>query len=440
MRPAATGRQKISLEERIGARWAVWLGGFALALGGIFLVQYSIEQGWLGPAVRVFLGALLAAALLAGAEWMRRHEKRDAIAGVATAHIPSILTAAGTTVAFATVYAAYALYGFIGAPLAFALLGAIGLATLAAALVHGPWLAGLGLIGSYVAPALVATAEPDYWALALYVTLVTATSFALANARAWRWLALAGVAFGVFWILPGLGEPAALSPSLAQMAAGFALAAVFIVPGFVFDRAKRGFVDLEASAPLVAYLLGTALVVLSHDHDTLALATLVVLAVATVGIALRTEAATLAVPAAASDRDARRRQLGRRWGDRLAAPGGPRPGRRRLRLRPSAWRAQPLRSSSGSSGYAVQRQLKGRLEAIIWAATAVATPIALLITCYRGDRRLRALAALCGDRSCPRRVIRSGDRAAEPERSCGRLRHGDRALRRRVGRRLSRWR
>src|SRR5262245_42484427 len=34
-------------EERIGTRWAVWVGGAALAVGGIFLVNYSIEQGWI---------------------------------------------------------------------------------------------------------------------------------------------------------------------------------------------------------------------------------------------------------------------------------------------------------------------------------------------------------------------------------------------------------
>ena len=39
----------MSFEERLGTQWAVWVGGLALALGGIFLVRYSIEQGLLGP-------------------------------------------------------------------------------------------------------------------------------------------------------------------------------------------------------------------------------------------------------------------------------------------------------------------------------------------------------------------------------------------------------
>ena len=110
---AAPAQPRMSFEERLGTQWAVWVGGVALALGGIFLVRYSIEQGLLGPGVRVFLGALLAAALIAAGEWARRTEKLAGIAGLPSAHIPSILTAAGTTVAYADVYAAYALYDFL---------------------------------------------------------------------------------------------------------------------------------------------------------------------------------------------------------------------------------------------------------------------------------------------------------------------------------------
>ena len=46
--PPAAAEQpqpELSFEERFGTRWMVWVGGLALALGGIFLVHYSIEQG-----------------------------------------------------------------------------------------------------------------------------------------------------------------------------------------------------------------------------------------------------------------------------------------------------------------------------------------------------------------------------------------------------------
>ena len=184
----------------------VWIGGLALALGGIFMVQYSIEAGLIGPGVRVFLGGLLATALIAAGEWTRRHEFSLPIASVPTANMPAMLTAAGTTVAFATVYAAYALYGFLGPAGAFVLLGIVALATLGAALLHGPWLAALGQLGAFVAPLLVSTAQPNYWALYLYLAVVTAASFALARMRLWRWLAITAVVFGVLWAFPGIDD------------------------------------------------------------------------------------------------------------------------------------------------------------------------------------------------------------------------------------------
>ena len=39
-------------EERLGTRWVVWIGGLALALGGFFMVRYSIEAGLVGPGAR----------------------------------------------------------------------------------------------------------------------------------------------------------------------------------------------------------------------------------------------------------------------------------------------------------------------------------------------------------------------------------------------------
>ncbi len=151
----------ISFEERFGTRWTVWIGGVALALGGIFLVKYSIEAGLVGPGMRLFFGAMLAAALVIGGEWARRQKQLAGFAGFSAADIPSILTAAGTTVAYATVYAAYGLYGFLDPAFAFVLLGAVALATLGAALLHGPALAALGLVGAFVTPMLVASAEPE---------------------------------------------------------------------------------------------------------------------------------------------------------------------------------------------------------------------------------------------------------------------------------------
>ena len=222
-------------EERIGTRWVVWVGGLTLALGGFFMVRYSIDAGLLGPGVRTLLGGAFALALLAAGEWTRRKESISAIAALPIANIPAILTAAGTAVAFATVYAAYALYGFLAPATAFILLGLVALGTLAAALLHGPALAGLGIAAAFVTPILVSSDKPDFWALYIYLAIVTAAAFGLARIRLWRWLAVTTIAFALLWTFPCLQcGPSMVAPHAFHVMAGFVLAALLVVCGFMF--------------------------------------------------------------------------------------------------------------------------------------------------------------------------------------------------------------
>ena len=381
---------RMSLEERLGTQWAVWVGGLAVVLGGIFLVRYSIEQGLLGPGVRVTLGALLAVALIVAGEWTRRGERLSGIAGLPTAHIPSILTAAGTTVAYADVYAAYALYGFLGPGSAFIMLGLVALATLAAALLHGQTLAGLGLVGAYLTPLLVASEHPDYWSLYIYLAVVTAAAFALARVRMWRRLAIAAVVFSAAWTLPGVWIVSvdALGEHLFHVVAGFALAAALIVAGlFLGPDAEVGRIDGVSSAALGTYLVAATLLVLASRHDPLALATFAVLVAATVAIAWRAEPAAAAVPAAAL----LAALVIVRWAvdihvGHLLAPSGPVAGA--VPEPPKAdveWHlvlATGFALLFGTAGYRAQGRSRRPIVPILWSASAVFAPVAILATLY----------------------------------------------------------
>ncbi len=297
--PAA--RPAISLKERFGTQWVVWVGGIALVFGGFFLVRYSVEQGWLGPGMRVILGGVLALALIAVGEWTRRTEIHTGVNGLPAAQIPSILTAAGTAIAYADVYAAYALYDFIGPAVAFMLLGSVALGTLAAALLHGPALAGLGLVGAFVTPLIVSTEQPNYWALYLYLAVVTAAAFALARACLWRWLVITAVVFGALWTLPpggGYGIDI-LAPHIFHVVVGFVLVAALIVSCLLFGpKAAPGRIDAISSGALTLYFACSAFLVLATRHDPAALVAFSLLVAATVAIAWRAESATAAVPAA----------------------------------------------------------------------------------------------------------------------------------------------
>ncbi|RUY91203.1 DUF2339 domain-containing protein, partial [Mesorhizobium sp. M7A.F.Ca.CA.001.12.2.1] len=194
--PGATKAARQSdVETALGTRWAVWVGGIALALGGLFLIRYTIEAGIFGPGVRLAMAGVLGLVLVAGGEFIRRTGFKMPVQGAAGAYIPAILTAAGAFILFGTVYAAHGIYGFIGPALAFTLLGVIGVATIAAALVHGQALAGIGLVGAMVTPVLVASQAPNPWALFGYLAIVLAATGVIARMRDWK-LLMAAAFFG----------------------------------------------------------------------------------------------------------------------------------------------------------------------------------------------------------------------------------------------------
>jgi len=258
--PAPAGT---TLEERLGTRWAVWVGGLALALGGLLLVRYSIEQGMFGPGVRVALGALFSLTLVAAGEWLRRTELRLPVEAIPAAHVPSILTAAGTASAFGTAYAAYALYGFIGPAAAFVLLGLIGIATMLAAALHGPALAGLGLAGALIVPLLVSSGARNPWPLVIYLAAVAAAAYALARLRRWLWLASAVVAGAFVWgaaLLTQIADPAGDWASALFVHVGLQLA---LAAAFMALEPHLATPDQEATPDWIATAALAALAVLA---------------------------------------------------------------------------------------------------------------------------------------------------------------------------------
>jgi uncharacterized membrane protein len=376
-------------EERIGTRWVVWVGGLTLALGGFFMVRYSIDAGLLGPGVRTLLGGAFALALLASGEWTRRRESISAIEALPIANIPTILTAAGTAVAFATVYAAYALYGFLAPATAFILLGLVALGTLAAALLHGPALAGLGIAAAFVTPILVSSEKPDFWALYIYLAIVTAAAFGLARIRLWRWLAVTTIAFALLWTLPCLQcGPSMVGPHAFHVMSGFVLAALLVVCGFMFGPpADEGQIEPISSGSLAAYLLGATMIVLASFHADTSIIVFAALVAGTLFVAWRTQAATGAIGAAAILVFIVFAEWAVRGNpDMLVLPGGPLPG-----IGPAATdssvslhliAAAIFAAGFGVAGFLAQGRSVSAIIPVVWSATAVFTPLALLIALY----------------------------------------------------------
>ncbi len=177
------------LEQRLGARGFVWLGGACIALAGAFLVKYSIDEGLLGPATRVTLGVLLGIVLLVAGDFMRR--------GSGT--IGQALAAAGIADLYASLFAAVALYHLLPAALAFVILAAVTFLAIALALRHGPFVGLVGLAGGFLTPAIVSTGEPNPGVLFSYLYLLQLGALWLERQRGWWYLPAIAIAGGLGW-------------------------------------------------------------------------------------------------------------------------------------------------------------------------------------------------------------------------------------------------
>ena len=173
--PPSTSSTGKSVEERLGTKVFIWIGGIALVLAGAFLVKYSFENQLMPPGVRVLLGALFGGALLGGGEFMRKRSGR----------IAQALTGAGVADLFACLLAARTLYELIDSTTAFILMAILTAAAVTLALRHGQFVALLGLIGGFATPPLIGSGNQQIVPLLGYLLLLEVGLMAITRRRGW---------------------------------------------------------------------------------------------------------------------------------------------------------------------------------------------------------------------------------------------------------------
>ncbi|HEX2060132.1 MAG TPA: DUF2339 domain-containing protein, partial [Thermoanaerobaculia bacterium] len=208
-------------ESIIGIKLFSWIGGILLVLSLVFLFKYSVEHGWLRPAVRAVFGFVIGIGLLVVCELrVARNYKFTANA----------MLGAGIAILYATLFALHGRWGLWPAPAAF-----FGMLLVTAAAVYlstrrdSVFIALLGLLGGFATPALLSSGENRPIALFSYLLLLnggiawiayrkgwpllTALSVALTAFYQWTWverfltasqLPLAAVIFGAFAIVAGV--------------------------------------------------------------------------------------------------------------------------------------------------------------------------------------------------------------------------------------------
>jgi uncharacterized membrane protein len=173
-------------ESFVGVRLFSWVAGIAFLLGGIFFLRYSIDQGLLGPPVRLAIGLLTGIALIVVSETRGQRWRITADA----------LDAAGIAILFATFFAASSLWHLIPQVASFALMVLVTAVAVALAIRRNSiFIALLGLVGGFATPILLSTGEDRPVGLFAYLLVLNAGLALVGRRRGWRLLIALSVAF-----------------------------------------------------------------------------------------------------------------------------------------------------------------------------------------------------------------------------------------------------
>lgn len=202
----APPRPSRDFEKLIASSWMIWVGGFALAVGSLFLVRVAIDAGLFGPAMRTACAALLGLVLIGAAFWSERKPLIQQGDGMVR-HLPEVLSAAGIIGLYGAAIGAGLLYHLLPPPGALLFLVLVSAGAVGLSLKYGPRLAALGLAGAYVAPMLTGAPSGSALPLLVYAAAVSAAGLFLIDWKSWRfltWLTLAGAAaWGLIAVLAG---------------------------------------------------------------------------------------------------------------------------------------------------------------------------------------------------------------------------------------------
>lgn len=190
------------------ANWTVALAALSLALGGIFMVQYGVENGLLTPLWRV-IGALVLGGLLIGAGEVIRRRRGDESDDV-TRFLPSAITGAGLATLFAAVLSARLLYELVSSQTTLAGLVLVSVLAVVLGWLYGPVLTAVGIIGATAAPFLVGSSSGNGWMLFYYFPLIAIAGLAVDSVRRWAWVSavvLIATSAAASLLYFGIGEP-----------------------------------------------------------------------------------------------------------------------------------------------------------------------------------------------------------------------------------------
>lgn len=227
-------------EELFGKKLPIWAGGITLAIAGVLIVKYAIDQGIFGRifthGVQVITGLLFGTGLIAGAEFAWRNEDK-----VRDVRVPQALSGAGIATLYASVLVAANAYELISPLTAFIALAVITASALGLSLRFGAPSALLGLAGGLAAPAMVGSLAPNVPLLAVYLGLTIAGLTGVSRMQRWPWLALAALVGGAGWSLWMILASNALDTMASISIGGFVLLLAIALPMLALSGPRAAF-------------------------------------------------------------------------------------------------------------------------------------------------------------------------------------------------------
>jgi hypothetical protein len=186
----------IDWENLVGIKLFSWIAGIALVLAAVFLFKYSVDHGWLRPAVRATFGMLTGIGLLIVCELRIARNYR---------FTANAMDGAGIAILYATLFALHGRWNLWPAWAAFVgMLIVTAVAVFLSTRRDSVFIALLGLIGGFATPALLSSGENRPIELFSYLLLLnggiawiafrkrwpllTALSVALTAIYQWTWI------------------------------------------------------------------------------------------------------------------------------------------------------------------------------------------------------------------------------------------------------------
>jgi uncharacterized membrane protein len=175
-----------SLENAIGTRWIGRIGMLAILFGVAFFLKYSFDNKLIGEAGRVILGIFCGAAFIGAGEYLQK--KRNMVL------YGQMLSGGGLALLYLALYAAFALYHLLPAPLAAAGMLAVTTTGMTLSIRYSAYsLAAIALLGGFLTPIILSTGENQALILFGYILLLDIGTLMLLRFRRWPSLVAASL-------------------------------------------------------------------------------------------------------------------------------------------------------------------------------------------------------------------------------------------------------